>query len=50
MGILYDKTIFPRPDEFDPQRWLVSATTDMMEFFQPFSYGPRSCIGRKYVA
>lgn len=47
MGILEDENIYPRSNEFDPQRWLVADTSEMLEYFQPFSYGPRSCIGRK---
>lgn len=48
MSILHDENIYPRPNEFDPQRWLAQDTSQMLEYFQPFSYGPRSCIGRKY--
>lgn len=45
--ILNDESIFPNPSQFDPQRWLRSDTSLMVQYFQPFSYGPRSCIGRK---
>lgn len=45
---------FHRANEFIPERWLSEATTDEKnEFFrdnrdarQPFSMGPRNCIGR----
>ena len=45
---------FHRPDEFHPERWLPESTTnEKSNFFndhravvQPFSVGPRNCIGR----
>lgn len=48
MSILHNQNIYPRPYEFDPERWLVQDTSEILDYFQPFSYGPRSCIGRKY--
>ncbi|GAD97032.1 predicted protein [Paecilomyces variotii No. 5] len=47
--ILNDESIFPNPAEFNPQRWLQSDTSMMLQYFQPFSYGPRSCIGRNFA-
>lgn len=40
---------FHRPDEFLPQRWLGHAefSEDRREVSQPFSVGPRNCIGRQ---
>lgn len=40
---------FRRPDEFLPQRWLGDPefAGDRREASQPFSIGPRSCIGRQ---
>ena len=37
-----------RPDEFLPQRWLGDPefANDDRYASQPFSYGPRACIGR----
>lgn len=40
---------FHRPDEFLPQRWLGDRefAHDRREASQPFSVGPRNCIGRQ---
>lgn len=42
---------FARPHEFIPERWLETETgefaNDKREILQPFSYGPRNCIGKK---
>lgn len=49
---------FTRPDEFQPERWLLhddeegaalpsqASQHDRLEASQPFSVGPRSCLGR----
>ncbi|KAI3542082.1 cytochrome P450 [Colletotrichum abscissum] len=39
---------FTLPDSFIPERWLDDArfSGDKKEAFQPFSVGPRNCIGR----
>ncbi|KAI9875449.1 MAG: hypothetical protein M1830_008463 [Pleopsidium flavum] len=43
-------TNFARPTEFIPERWLPSApaefASDRKSVLQPFSTGPRNCIGR----
>ena len=41
---------FHRPDEFLPSRWLDEKCEDVKDASQPFSSGPRGCIGRKYVS
>lgn len=40
---------FHLPDSFIPERWLGDArfANDKKEAFQPFSHGPRNCIGKK---
>ncbi|OLN87487.1 Isotrichodermin C-15 hydroxylase 13 [Colletotrichum chlorophyti] len=43
---------FTQPESFIPERWLNEETDanfshDRKEAFQPFSFGPRDCIGRK---
>ena len=40
---------FKRPYEFIPERWLGDPEfdSDRKDALQPFSYGPRACIGRK---
>ncbi|KAI0123374.1 cytochrome p450 monooxygenase [Xylariales sp. AK1849] len=37
---------FKDPFEFNPERLLGTNTDDKMEVLQPFSVGPRNCIGR----
>ncbi|KAF2664704.1 isotrichodermin C-15 hydroxylase [Microthyrium microscopicum] len=46
----HSKSNFKQPDEFIPERWLKTATgfeEDNKAVFQPFSFGPRNCIGKK---
>lgn len=40
---------FESPEEFIPERWLGDPRykNDRLEGFQPFSIGPRDCIGKK---
>jgi cytochrome P450 len=55
MFILLDPEIFPRPDEFLPDRWLpaqerkediaVPEPRDAKKYLIPFSRGSRSCLG-----
>ncbi|KAJ6131840.1 hypothetical protein N7471_007055, partial [Penicillium samsonianum] len=42
---------FSTPDEFIPDRWLGNSRFDgdAKDVFQPFSVGPRSCIGKKFA-
>lgn len=40
-----DETIFPRPDEFIPDRWL-QPTDEMLTSFFAFGKGGRACIGQ----
>lgn len=44
-----DPRIFESPKTFRPERWLQPGADKLMEYFYPFSTGPRSCIGRKLV-
>lgn len=46
---MMDPRIFESPETFRPGRWLEPGTDKLMEFFYPFSTGPRACIGRKLV-
>ncbi|KAI8052178.1 cytochrome P450 [Syncephalis plumigaleata] len=41
-------TLWDRPNDFTPERWLVSSEqmADMKKAFMPFSFGPRACLGR----
>lgn len=43
---------FTEPDSFAPERWLDDPkfANDKKTAAQPFSYGPRNCLGKKYVS
>ncbi|ORX63930.1 cytochrome P450, partial [Basidiobolus meristosporus CBS 931.73] len=41
-----DPHVFPDPEAFQPDRWLVEDTLLMKRYLIPFSYGSRACIGR----
>lgn len=41
---------FVDPWDFKPERWLGENTEDNLEASQPFSHGPRSCLGRRCVS
>ncbi|OQE31460.1 hypothetical protein PENSTE_c001G05277 [Penicillium steckii] len=48
----HSESNFTRPAEFLPERWLgVDAQfhDDAKDVFQPFSVGPRNCIGKKFA-
>lgn len=45
-----DPTYWPKPDEFVPERWLVSPNDPLHPIkgaWRPFEYGPRNCIGQE---
>ena len=46
-GLMNDDRIFDHPDKFDPERWLGLESGKLLDYFLPFSTGPRACIGRK---
>ncbi|KAK3368610.1 putative benzoate 4-monooxygenase cytochrome P450 [Podospora didyma] len=41
-------SLFPNAKEFQPERWLNQGPNlaKMLESFKPFSYGPRTCLGK----
>lgn len=45
----YNPENFNMPNSFIPERWLGDArfASDKRDAFQPFSWGPRNCIGKK---
>ncbi|OBS14972.1 hypothetical protein FPOA_14006 [Fusarium poae] len=40
-----DPTVYPDPEEWQPERWL-DTTTEMRASHNPFSRGPRNCVGK----
>lgn len=45
--VTHDEKNFHEPMEFKPERWIDPECTDDKEASQPFSLGPRGCLGRK---
>lgn len=43
--IKHDARYWQDPDSFKPERWLGEGLGDNKDAFQPFSLGPRACIG-----
>lgn len=43
--ISHDERYWQDPDSFKPERWLNERQSDNKGAFQPFSLGPRACIG-----
>ncbi|PHH88684.1 hypothetical protein CDD83_7197 [Cordyceps sp. RAO-2017] len=48
-AVYHDPAHFGQPEAFIPERWLGDTRfdNDKREAFQPFSVGPRDCIGKK---
>ncbi|KAI8308337.1 Trichothecene C-15 hydroxylase [Colletotrichum sp. SAR11_59] len=51
-AIFRDPRNFTLPDSFIPERWLGDKrfVNDNKDALQPFSFGPRNCIGKNYRA
>jgi cytochrome P450 len=47
--LTHDERNFHDPFSFKPERWLDPANTDIKEASQPFSLGPRGCLGRNFA-
>ncbi|KAJ5961382.1 benzoate 4-monooxygenase cytochrome P450, partial [Penicillium vulpinum] len=45
--VTHDSRYFHDPYVFKPSRWIDPACIDVKEASQPFSLGPRGCLGRK---
>ena len=46
----YDPQVFPEPNLFKPERFEDYSTSNAIPFsYIPFSGGPRSCIGKRFV-
>ncbi|XP_041980388.1 cytochrome P450 6B5-like [Aricia agestis] len=50
MGIHHDETLYPKPEEFDPERFdpKVAAARHSCAYL-PFGVGPRNCIGMRFA-
>ncbi|KAF5535251.1 benzoate 4-monooxygenase cytochrome P450 [Fusarium phyllophilum] len=49
LGVMMDPRVFESPETFRPERWFEPGADKLMEYFYPFSTGPRSCIGRNFA-
>ncbi|KAK7749837.1 hypothetical protein SLS53_000418 [Cytospora paraplurivora] len=47
--VSHDERYFHDPMVFKPERWLDPNCTDVKEASQPFSLGPRGCIGKSFA-
>ncbi|CAD6591254.1 MAG: hypothetical protein ASARMPRED_005282 [Alectoria sarmentosa] len=47
--VAHDSRYFHDPMVFKPERWLDPDCKDLKEASQPFSLGPRACIGRNFA-
>lgn len=45
-----DPTVYDRPLEFRPQRWLDNPTAEMLRNWVPFTKGSRRCLGVEYAS
>ena len=46
----HDKTLFPDPDTFNPDRWADPNTSKTLErYLFSFGRGARQCVGMQYV-
>jgi cytochrome P450 len=48
-GCMRDEKIFPNPNTFDPERWLVGDVKERERFYVPFSKGARMCLGMHFA-
>ncbi|USP74920.1 cytochrome P450 [Curvularia clavata] len=47
--VTHDPQYWENPMEFAPERWLDNDSQDIREASQPFSLGPRGCLGRNFA-
>ncbi|KAI0870729.1 cytochrome P450 [Hypoxylon argillaceum] len=48
-AVTHNPQFFKDPMKFDPSRWMKEKSTDIKEASQPFSLGPRGCLGRNFA-
>lgn len=46
-SLTHSEKYFADPYKFNPERWLDPDSVDVKEASQPFSMGPRGCLGQK---
>ncbi|KAK1517728.1 BCL4p [Colletotrichum costaricense] len=47
--LTHSEGYFSDPKSFKPERWLDAGSTDVREASQPFSMGPRGCLGQNFA-
>ncbi|KAJ5870143.1 cytochrome P450 [Penicillium solitum] len=47
--VTHSEEYFSEPMKFKPDRWLDQGSTDVKEASQPFSLGPRGCLGQNFA-
>ncbi|CAG8952979.1 hypothetical protein HYFRA_00003168 [Hymenoscyphus fraxineus] len=47
--VTHDSRYFKDPMDFKPERWIDPESQDIKEASQPFSLGPRGCLGRNFA-
>ncbi|KAK3324443.1 putative cytochrome P450 [Cercophora scortea] len=47
--ITHDEKYYPSPYEFQPERWMDPDSKSVKEASQPFSLGPRGCLGQNFA-
>ncbi|KAJ6092284.1 cytochrome P450 [Penicillium canescens] len=48
-SVTHSEKYFTDPMSFKPERWLDPASSDVKEASQPFSLGPRGCLGQNFA-
>ncbi|KAK0707317.1 cytochrome P450 [Lasiosphaeris hirsuta] len=46
---LHDPAVYPRPDVFDPDRWITGDAEAQTKNWLVFGAGPHDCLARRYV-
>ncbi|KAI4851928.1 cytochrome P450 [Aureobasidium sp. EXF-8845] len=46
---LHDPQVYPRPDVFDPDRWITGDAQSKTKNWLVFGAGPHDCLARRYV-
>ena len=46
---LHDPEVYPRPDVFDPERWISGDAGEKSKNWLVFGTGPHNCIAQQYV-